>query len=193
MAAPAVSETEFIELFESLGPHRMAHKLDISVRSVFERRRRIERRLDRELKAPPRHIHKGKPRDSVRRQETLENGIIIAGSDCHYWPNEVTTAHLAFVDLCRKLNPDIVMLDGDVFDGARASRHPPLGWERTPTILDEFEVVRERLSEIKTATPKAKHYWLLGNHDARYEMRLAKEVPEFEGIPGLHLKDHFPE
>jgi hypothetical protein len=32
----------------------------------------------------------------------------------------------------------------------------------------------------------------LGNHDSRFENRLANQASEFEGITGFHLKDHFP-
>jgi hypothetical protein len=33
----------------------------------------------------------------------------------------------------------------------------------------------------------------LGNHDARYESRLAAVAPEYREVKGVHLKDHFPE
>ena len=39
----------------------------------------------------------------------------------------------------------------------------------------------------------AKLYWTLGNHDARFETRLATVAPEYAKIHGVHLKDHFPE
>jgi hypothetical protein len=50
----------------------------------------------------------------------------------------------------------------------------------------------ERLGEIESAANGAKLFWPLGNHDARFETRLAQAAPQYEGVRGFHLKDHFP-
>jgi hypothetical protein len=34
--------------------------------------------------------------------------------------------------------------------------------------------------------------WTLGNHDSRYENRLAANAPQYEFVKGFSLKDHFP-
>ena len=34
--------------------------------------------------------------------------------------------------------------------------------------------------------------WTLGNHDARFETRLATVASEYKGLNGIHLSDHFP-
>jgi hypothetical protein len=34
--------------------------------------------------------------------------------------------------------------------------------------------------------------WTLGNHDARFENRLAANAPQYEFVKGFTLKDHFP-
>ena len=34
--------------------------------------------------------------------------------------------------------------------------------------------------------------WCLGNHDARFETLLANHAPQYDGVPGFQLKDHFP-
>jgi hypothetical protein len=34
--------------------------------------------------------------------------------------------------------------------------------------------------------------WTLGNHDARFENRLAANAPQYEFVKGFSLKDHFP-
>ncbi len=84
-------------------------------------------------------------------------------------------------------------MNGDVFDGARASRHAPIAWEKKPTIVEELDTVKLRTAEIIEASPKADHFWPAGNHDLRFETRLATQVPEYASIQGFHLKDHFPE
>ena len=78
-------------------------------------------------------------------------------------------------------------------DGARASRFPPIGWENRPQISDEIAECQTRLREIKDAAPKAERIWNAGNHDLRFETRLAICAPEYSNVYGIHLKDHFPD
>jgi hypothetical protein len=118
---------------------------------------------------------------------------ILIGSDAHYWPGKPTTAHRAFVELAKELKPYAVIMNGDVIDAAAISRHPPIGWEKFPTVKEELEVAQERLVEIVDAAPHAHFIWNMGNHDARFETRLATVASEYKGIRGVHLKDHFPE
>lgn len=123
---------------------------------------------------------------------SVETGHVLIASDCHYWPNVITTAHKAFVKLCRDLKPKAVIMNGDVFDGANISRFPSIGWEQKPQVVEELEACRDRLDEIQAAIPNAKKIWTLGNHDARFETRLANNAPEYARVHGVHLKDHFP-
>jgi len=132
------------------------------------------------------------PESKGRREVSLENGIVIAGSDPHYWPGEPSTAHRAFVAFCKKLKPAIVVLNGDAMDFPRISRHPPPGWTRMPEVKEEFEVAQERLQEIAEASGKAQKFWPWGNHDQRWEVYLASNAPESAGVTGMRLCDHFP-
>jgi predicted phosphodiesterase len=118
---------------------------------------------------------------------------VLVASDMHYWPGEPSTAHRAFVKFCKKLKPDIVVMNGDVLDASSISRHPPIGWNKIPSVKEELEVCQKRLGEIAKVTLKAKKYWPLGNHDARFETRLAQVAPEFKDVHGISLADHFPE
>lgn len=126
-------------------------------------------------------------------EDGLQNGTVIVFSDAHYWPGEPSAAHRALVKLCKRLKPNIVVCNGDAIDGASISRHPPIGWESCPSVKEELEICQERLGEIAKAAFKAKKVWLLGNHDARFETRLAQVAPEFKDVHGIHLKDHFPD
>ena len=194
MPAPKMPTDVFISEFEKLGAAGLAHKHQIDLRNVNRRRRRIERQRNIVLHPPSEIIQPMLPRESIRRTKTLENGTVVVASDCHYWPTEVSTAHLALVDVCERLQPNIVVMNGDVFDGARISRHPPLGHsEHLPTVADELECCQSRLMQIRNASTNASHYWLLGNHDARFERKIASEMPELAGVVGVHLKDHFPD
>src|SRR5690606_36438850 len=107
-------------------------------------------------------------------------------------PSTRTTAHRAFVRSGRGFQPKAVIRSGDALDGARISRHAPIGWENRPQVVDELEACKERMGEIERAAPNAKRFWPLGNHDGRFETRLATVAPEYARIHGFHLKDHLP-
>lgn len=119
----------------------------------------------------------------------IHSGIVIVASDFHYWPGPASTAHRALVKFIRDLQPKIVVANGDVMDASTISRHPPIGWENRPSLIEELDVCKERLEELEGPHKKI---WTLGNHDARFETRLASVASEFAGIRGLHLQDHFP-
>ncbi len=122
----------------------------------------------------------------------VTNGTVIVAGDAHYWPGPAATVHRALLHMCRELQPVAFIMNGDVFDGARVSRHPPIGWEDRPTVADELAVCQERLAEIASALPKrAVRVWACGNHDLRFETRLATVAPEYAHVHGIHLKDHF--
>lgn len=195
--ADPCSDAEFIRLFESKGPAQTAKILNISVRSVYFRRVSIEKRLGIVL-VPPNNAYQADKRIEAhvdhpkRLLKTLLNGRIVIASDCHYWPDLVSTAHKALVHFCKELKPELIVMNGDLFDGARASRHAPIGWARTPRINDELEAVRLRTEEIRAASSKSECAWLLGNHDLRFDSKLANQSPEYEGVRGMSLADHFP-
>lgn len=131
-------------------------------------------------------------RANGRRHLDIENGIVLVGSDAHYWPDVISTAHRAFVKFCAEMKPRAVILNGDGFDGGTISRFPRIGWDSRPTVAQELKAVEERLTEIEEAARTKELYWPLGNHDSRYENYLASNAPEYEGVKGFHLKDHFP-
>jgi hypothetical protein len=121
----------------------------------------------------------------------IEDGCILVAGDAHYWPEIVTTTHKALVRACKEMQPRAIIMNGDIFDGASVSRHQPIGWEKRPSVVLELEACRERLAEIEQAAGKIQKIWPLGNHDARFETRLASVAPEYAKVNGVHLKDHF--
>lgn len=187
------SDSEFIELVEKHGIARAAKIIGINERGAHKRRRSIEKRTCRPIKVDnPRSPTLHAREHPARIIEAVKDGVVLVGSDAHYWPNIITTAHRAFVHFCKKLNPKIVVMNGDEFDGASVSRHPPIGWEDVPSVQMELETVAERLDEVLRASKNARHIWTLGNHDARFETRLATQASEYAKVHGFHLKDHIP-
>lgn len=123
----------------------------------------------------------------------LKDGTAIIASDAHYWPSKPSTAHRAFVAFAEELQPDVIIFNGDVIDAATISRHPPIGWDSHPSVKEELDVAQERLQEVEAASSRSRLIWTLGNHDARFETRLASVASEYKGVYGVHLKDHFPQ
>lgn len=124
---------------------------------------------------------------------SMDYGVAVIFSDCHYWPGVISTAHRALVKMLPALRPSLVVANGDIIDGARISRHPRIGWDNTPKLRDELATAQQRLQEIAGAAQSARLVWPLGNHDARFETFLAAKSPEYEGVPGFTLKEHFPQ
>lgn len=129
----------------------------------------------------------------ARLELQVEDGIVLVGSDAHVWPGPLTTAMRAFIYFCAELSPKAVIINGDLFDGATVSRFPSIGWETKPTLADEIHACQAVCAEIEAVSGGARRIWTLGNHDLRFETRLASTAPEFRGVEGIHLKDHFPE
>lgn len=193
----ALSDSDFVSLYRSIGPTELARRIGCSVRAVFLRRVTLESSYGPILAGTDRGIMLRHGADVVdvpgRINLDIENGMIVVGSDAHYWPDIVSTAHRAFVRFCKEYRPKVIIQNGDVFDGATASRHPPIGWEERPGLVQEIEACKDRLGEITVAGDRAQRIWNLGNHDSRFETRLAMVAPEYAGIHGVHLKDHFPD
>jgi hypothetical protein len=187
MTAPKCSDEEFMRLFNQMGATKLAEHLASSERRVYARRRSLENKHGRQIKAPSdsRQDH------PARLHLDIESGIVLIASDAHYWPGVITTMHRAFVRACKEMNPRAVIMNGDVFDGARISRHSPIMWEESPTVKQELEACQERLGEIEQASGKAEKIWTFGNHDARFESRLSAVASEFANVDGMHLKDNF--
>jgi hypothetical protein len=167
-----------------------------SSEAVANRRRSIEKRLGITLASSsarsPRNSET-KKRNGRRIDLNIQNGRILIGSDAHVWPGPLSTAQRGFIALTKKIQPDAVVMNGDVFDGAKISRHPAGIWSQQtrPNVKQELEACQNFLEQVEKAS-SAKRYWTWGNHDARIEYTLAALVPQYEGVPGFALKDHFP-
>ena len=183
----------FIREFESLGPAAMARAHSWDVRGVYRRRKGVEGRVKRTLVVPDEQKRIVEPiRYPGRINVSLQHATVLVASDCHYWPGDTPFMHKALVRMCKELRPSIVILNGDVFDGAAVSRHPPMGWDKVPDVQPEIEACQEHLFEIEQAAGKARKIWTLGNHDQRFERSIAVGNPKFRGVKGTSLKDHFP-
>jgi predicted phosphodiesterase len=210
MAQPSCTDEQFIELWKQIkSPTGMAKALGIDYRSVFRRRSFIENKYEIKLDTEnpsrkPVNFDKEKiaenvtkrleeTRHSVRRGITLEKGTVVVFSDAHFYPGDYSTAFRALLTFIKAYKPEVIVCNGDAFDGASISRHPRIGWDSKPSVIEELKAVQEHLSAIEEAsTFKSNLIWTLGNHDARFENFLAAQAPQYEGVQGFTLKDHFP-
>jgi hypothetical protein len=197
---PVVSDAEFIQVWRATGSSdRCAKALGVCPQSVRSRRRNIEKRHGIQLltldsqKRPAFDQSMLITADRVEVQLTCMNGVILIAGDQHYWPGEIPVMHRAYVYLSKRLKPFAQVWNGDAFDGSGISRFPSIGWENKPTVKQELDVVQDRSHEVIKASPNSKRIWAAGNHDLRFESRIAAVASEYRGVQGIHLKDHFPE
>jgi predicted phosphodiesterase len=193
-----ITESEFIEAWKTFGSAvAVADHLGIDVRNVHKRRRSIEARNGIQLLGVAKNSPDAKivyPANGVRATTEIDSGVVLVASDCHYWPDLISTAHRAFVKLTKELKPRIVVINGDAFDGASISRHPAGGtWQSLPSVKQELEACQDRLEEIQKAATGAQLHFCWGNHDLRFNARLQQQVGDtFKGVMGMSLNEHFP-
>lgn len=193
-----ITESEFIELWNKFGSAvAIADHLKMDIRNIHRRRRYIEERRGIKLAGTGKNSPDAKivyPANGVRATTEIDSGVVLVASDCHYWPDLISTAHRAFVKLTKELKPKIVVINGDAFDGASISRHPADGtWQSLPSVKQELEACQDRLEEIQKAAGAAQLHFCWGNHDLRFNARLQQQVGDtFKGVMGMSLDEHFP-
>ena len=198
MALKKFSDEEIIAAMKKFGSSKLAAEhVGISVRALCHRKAKIQEQYGVVLPAysAKQHTVANTYIPDNRRviQHTVDNGHVFIASDCHYWPGEETVAHKAFVSLLTEFKPKTIILNGDVFDGARISRHAALMGTNPPTPKQEIEACQDRLDEIAKASKNAIKLWSYGNHDLRLFNFVAQHSPElsefsdlFSYFPGWH-------
>jgi len=195
VALKKVSDEELIAAFKTYGsPQKVSQVLKIDVGTVYRRRAALKDVSLPSFAARQHTIANTYIPDNRRViSHTVDNGHVFIASDCHYWPGEETVAHKAFVSLLTEFKPKTIILNGDVFDGARISRHAALMGTNPPTPKQEIEACQDRLTEIANASKNATKLWTYGNHDCRlfsYIASNADALMEFSDLfayfPGWH-------
>lgn len=202
MHGKVISDEDFIALWrQHKSPAKMEQATGITLRAVNLRRRAIELRYKIQLEAEDTRGKKFEylqtaHRHSARFHLGIESGVVLVFSDAHFWPGIRTTAFKGLIHMIRSLKPKAVICAGDAFDGAGISRWPRIGWDKKPTVIEELRACQAAMEEIEEEAKAARHNvklaWTLGNHDARFENFLAHNAPQFEGVNGFTLKEHFP-
>lgn len=189
----------FVEVFQRLGsPSLVARELEMNERKVMERRNTLENKgyvlpTFNDQSARNKNKTMSLKHHEGRIDMEIDHGLVIVFSDAHYFPDCVSTAHRGLLWAVKNLQPTAIVCNGDAFDGSTISRHARIGYDNKPTVMDELKAVTARLEEVRAASPTSNLIWPLGNHDARFETFLANCAPQYQGVKGFALKDHFPE
>ena len=197
------SDDAFIKLWKKLGsPTLVGKELGINPRSALTRRKNLEIRYNIELPTHNSQRDEKKPKQkkidlaahNVRRGIDVDKvKRVIVFSDAHF-TDTPTTAFKALLKMIKEFKPQVIICNGDAFDGQVLSRFPSINYDQKPNVLQELNACRYHLDEIVKNKPAGcELIWCLGNHDMRYESWLVNKVPEYSGVDGFSLKYHFPE
>lgn len=201
MKHAGIADEIFIECWNKLGsPSLVAKELGISPRGVLSRRASLVIKYGVELPTFNSQRDPPKPKKIEQTPHNVRRGIdvdkvkrVIVFSDAHF-TDTTTTAFKALLLMIDTFKPEVIICNGDAFDGQVLSRFPSINYDQKPTVLEELNACRWHLDEIaKHRPPGCELIWTLGNHDMRYESWLVNKVPEYSGVDGFSLKYHFPE
>lgn len=160
------------------------------------RSERAVRRQAREAEALRLNKAVERQRHGARAVLPIRDGCVFVVSDQHYYPGlPPSTAHRASIRLARLMRPYAIIANGDAIDGASISRWPVSSFvemKGRPTVAAELGEAARRLRDYENFDFVDFLVWNLGNHDARFETRLAEKVPEYQGVDGFTLKERFP-
>ena len=197
-----ITDAQFIECWTKLGsPTLVGKELKMNPRSALNRRASIVAKHGLELPTHSslRDKKKEKPKKIDQAPHNVRRGIdidkvkrVIVFSDAHF-TDTTTTAFKALLMMIDTFKPEVIICNGDAFDGQVLSRFPSINYDAKPSVLEELKYCREHLDEIEKHRPSGcRLIWTLGNHDMRYEAWLVNKVPEYSGVDGFSLKYHFP-
>jgi len=111
----------------------------------------------------------------------------IIGSDLHVWSGDPPSIFKAFITVAKKLKVDGIILNGDIIDGARISRHGLPLRSKSPKIATEIETAKRWLKMLPNTKYKC---WTMGNHDIRLDNYIAANASELDNYI-ISLQEHF--
>ncbi len=118
-------------------------------------------------------------RPKVQPDNSGREQTILVCPDTHV-PYHDPAAWEVFLNVARKLRPDVLVMIGDFADCYAISSHL-----KSPTrrhrFIEELDVVNEKLDEL-CALRVPRMVWTAGNHEARSTKIVAERVPELDGL-----------
>lgn len=120
------------------------------------------------------------------RPTTLKVGCI---SDIHY-PYQDQKAEDIALAFMTDYKPDILVWNGDIFDFYAVSSYEK-DVKKKMNIQDEIDHGYSRMKTwVNELGPKTKHYFRMGNHEARLSKMTVKLAPALSALRSLNLEDN---
>lgn len=116
-----------------------------------------------------------------------EKGLIIG--DLHF-PWQDSSAIELTLRIGAKLNPDLIVLNGDLTDCWEISR-----FDKSPVqmqkgrLAEELRLTRDFLKSLRKRFPKARIVYVFGNHEHRWSLYISSHAKELYGLIGLSLQE----
>lgn len=105
----------------------------------------------------------------------LKDGIVLVASDIHF-PYQDNDAITAFVDYATEIQPEVVVLNGDLLDFYKLSRFSKDPAGKNPA--EEIEMCRAFLEDLRARLPQTEIYYTIGNHETRLEKYVLDNAPQ---------------
>lgn len=122
--------------------------------------------------------------ERLARKSTVD---VVIGSDFHSAFVD-PFAMRVFLDTIRLVDPEIVVLNGDVFDFPNISRHRHLPGHFHLNLNQEREQALNKIMRpVREAAPNATIYFVIGNHEYRLVNYLADAAPALADLPELRF------
>lgn len=125
--------------------------------------------------------------DNTKKLRSSEDVRIVIGSDFHSWFVDPFAMDV-FIDTITMVKPEIVVLNGDVFDFPQISRHRQMPGHFHLNLHEERQFGQEQIiKRVRDAAPDATIYFVIGNHEYRLVTYLADAAPRLAGLPELEF------
>lgn len=105
-------------------------------------------------------------------------GLIVVASDFHI-PFQDNLAVKSFINYCAKVQPKVIVLNGDIMDMFMLSKFTK-GEGRNP--MEEVVETRSVLESIRAVCSKSDIYYVIGNHETRLERYVLNKAPELASL-----------
>jgi predicted phosphodiesterase len=133
----------------------------------------------------PTPTHAKATKITVEGKRVLE----MVASDIHY-PFEDQAAYALFLEVAKDLQPDLLVLLGDIIDAYAVSAHDKDANRSTPAAFqEELAYARRKLVEIRELLPNTRIIYKEGNHETRISRYIHKNAQVLSNLKCLTLPE----
>lgn len=111
-------------------------------------------------------------------------------SDVHSWHAD-PFARYSFMRAVEMVQPDVIVVNGDLVDFPSISSHPKLPGHFHLNLQQEIDWARDFLRDLRERASDATIFYVIGNHEARLVRYLADTAPALASLRSLNFNDLF--